>query len=68
MAKHDSVAPSYQFKRTKMGGLIEVLNENSYVLAEYSERTGVTKWQRLVLASQREMIEKWLAAHYPSQG
>ena len=68
MAKHDSVAPSYQFKRAKMGGLIEVLNENSYVLAEYSERTGVTKWQRLVLASQREMIEKWLAAHYPSQG
>jgi hypothetical protein len=34
-------------------------------MAEYSERTGVVKWQRVVLASQREQIEKWLSEHYP---
>jgi hypothetical protein len=34
-------------------------------MAEYSERTGVVKWQRVVLASQREQIEKWLIEHYP---
>lgn len=34
-------------------------------MAEYSERTGVVKWQRVVLASQREQIEKRLIEHYP---
>ena len=56
---------SYRFQRARTPGIIEVLNENSYVMAEYSERTGSVKWQRLVLASQREQIEKWLDEHYP---
>ena len=56
---------SYRFQRAKTSGIIEVLNENSYVMAEYSERTGSVKWQRMVLASQREQIEKWLEDHYP---
>ena len=48
-----------------MEGSIQVLNEGSYVMAEYSERTGVVKWQRVVVAAQREKIEKWLGDHYP---
>jgi hypothetical protein len=56
---------SYRFQRAAAPGIIEVLNENSYVMAQYSERTGSVKWQRLVLASQREQIEKWLDEHYP---
>jgi hypothetical protein len=67
MQKHHSPLPSYHFKRTKTDGLIEVLNEGSYVMAEYSERTGVVKWQRVVLATQREKIEKWLGDHYPAK-
>ena len=55
---------SYRFQRARTPGIIEVLNENSYVIAEYSERTGAVKWQRMVLASQREQIEKWLEDHY----
>ena len=55
----------YRFQRARTPGIVEVLNENSYVMAEYSERTGSMKWQRMVLASQREQIEKWLADHYP---
>ena len=35
-------------------------------MAEYSERTGVVKWQRVVLATQKEKIEKWLFDHYPA--
>ncbi len=58
---------SYHFKRAKTDGLIEVLNEGSYVMAEYSERTGIVKWQRVVLATQKEKIEKWLFDHYPAQ-
>jgi len=27
----------------------------------------VVKWQRMVLATQREKIEKWLGDHYPVQ-
>jgi hypothetical protein len=36
-------------------------------MAEYSERTGVVKWQRVVVTAQREKIEKWLGDHYPAQ-
>ena len=36
-------------------------------MAEYSERTGGIKWQRVVIATQREKIEKWLGEHYPVQ-
>lgn len=36
-------------------------------MAEYSERTGTVKWQRVVIATQREKIEKWLGEHYPVQ-
>ena len=57
---------SYRFQRARTPGIIEVLNENSYVMAEYSERTGSVKWQRMVLASQRQQIEKWLEDHYPT--
>ena len=33
-------------------------------MAEYSQRTGTISWQRLVLASQRELIENWLNQQY----
>lgn len=65
MQKHYPALSSYTFKRAKTDGIIEVLNEGYYVMAEYSERTGLVKWQRVVVASQREKIEKWLGEHYP---
>jgi hypothetical protein len=67
MQKYQGTPFSYHFKRAKPDGLIQVLNEGSYVMAEYSERTGVVKWQRVVLTTQREKIEKWLGEHYPVQ-
>jgi hypothetical protein len=67
MKKEHSAPPSFTFKRTKVDGSIQVLNEGSYVMAEYSERTGVVKWQRVVVTAQREKIEKWLGDHYPAQ-
>jgi hypothetical protein len=67
MQKHHASLASYHFKRAKTDGLIQVLNEGSYVMAEYSERTGIVRWQRVVLATQREKIEKWLSEHYPVQ-
>ncbi len=67
MQEHHAQLSSFRFQRAKTDGLIEVLNEGSYVMAEYSERTGIVKWQRVVLAAQKEKIEKWLDAHYPVQ-
>ncbi len=67
MQKHHAALSSYHFQRAKTQGIIKVLNEGSYVMAEYSERTGMVKWQRVVLATQKEMIEKWLGQHYPVQ-
>ncbi|HVO99697.1 MAG TPA: hypothetical protein VMT15_16610 [Bryobacteraceae bacterium] len=67
MAKHHVALSSYHFQRAKTQGIINVLNEGSYIMAEYSERTGTVKWQRVVLATQKEMIEKWLGQHYPAQ-
>jgi len=67
MQKHQPILASYRFKRAKTDGIIEVLNEGSYVMAEYSERTGIVKWQRVVLAGQKEKIERLLGEHYPVQ-
>lgn len=68
MQKHESTLAQYQFKRSKTEGVIQVLNEGAYVMAEYSERTGVVRWQRVVMASQRDRIEKLLRERYPRVG
>jgi hypothetical protein len=65
MQKHHVNVSAYQFRRAPHGDLIQVLNEGLYVMAEYYEQTGTVKWQRVVLASQREQIEKWLRQQYP---
>jgi hypothetical protein len=64
MQNHQTVLSSFQFKRTS--DVIQVYNENSYFMAEYSERTGTVKWQRVLIASQRELIERWLRERYPA--
>jgi hypothetical protein len=67
MQKYQAAPSAYHFKRSKIDGLILVLNEGSYVMAEYNEHTGAMNWQRVVLAKQKESIEKWLGENYPVQ-
>jgi hypothetical protein len=64
--KYKTAPRSYRFQRAQSPGLIEVLNENLYVMAEYSERTGSVRWRRVVAASERDQIENWLKDHYPT--
>jgi hypothetical protein len=64
MPNHQAVLSTFQFKRS--ADVIRVFNENSYLMAEYSERTGTVKWQRVLIASQREVIERWLRERYPA--
>lgn len=56
---------SYHFRRGKPDGLIQVFNQDSYLMAEYSEFTGIVRWQRVLLATQRETVERWLREKYP---
>jgi hypothetical protein len=65
MQKHHAALSTFQFKRATTD-LIHVFNEGSYLMAEYNERTGVVKWQRVLLATQREVIENWLRERYPA--
>lgn len=56
---------SFEFKRPKADGPVLILNERSYLMAEYNQRTGKTAWQRVVAVTQREQVERWLLSHYP---
>jgi hypothetical protein len=56
---------SYYCGRLKPNAIISVLTGNSYVVAEYDERTGNIRWQRVVNASQKEGIHHWLREHFP---
>jgi hypothetical protein len=67
MTKYQAPPTSFHFKRAKADGLVHVLNEGWYVMAEYSEHTGEVKWQRVVVATQREKVEKHLREQYPIQ-
>ena len=64
MSKYQDPPSSFHFKRTA-DGLVVVLNEGWYVMAEYSESTGEVKWKRVVLATQREKVERHLREQYP---
>jgi len=65
MKSQDSIA-QFRFKRSKPDGAIQVLNERSYLMGEYNQRTGKMSWQRVLLATQREHLESWLLEHYPA--
>ncbi|MCP5111611.1 MAG: hypothetical protein GY953_12330 [bacterium] len=55
----------FRFKRPKPDGVIQVLNDKSYLMGEYNQRTGKASWLRVVLATQRGHVESWLQEHYP---
>jgi hypothetical protein len=64
MQKHHQALSAFQFRRVNPD-VIHVLNEGAYLMAEYSERTGIVKWQRVLIASQRDNVERWLREHHP---
>ena len=53
------------FRRVQTEGVIQVVNQNSYVMAEYLQRTGRTTWHRLLPINQRTAVEKRLADQFP---
>ena len=64
---HSDINDSYHFKRLNAGDVILVFNSDQYLMAEYNSRTGRVSWQRVVAASQRDAVEKWLHNNYPTK-
>jgi hypothetical protein len=56
---------SYYCCRFRADGPVSVLTNTQYVMAEYDEKTGDIRWQRVVNASQKEGIYNWLREHFP---
>lgn len=65
MAKLDNLDQTFNFVRLNDKNVIRVNNSNNYLMAEYDATTGVTRWVRVVNASQKESVQEWLKAHYP---
>jgi hypothetical protein len=61
-----SSADLFHFQRSDRTGIVLVLNHNSYVMAEYRERTGQIAWQRQLTVQQRDAIEKRLQERFPT--
>ena len=63
-----TINDSYYCLRSKPDGKISILTTNSYVVGEYDARTGDIRWQRVVLANQKVVIQSFLHRHYPPTG
>jgi hypothetical protein len=66
MAKVDQAAQQFHFQKSDSTSRVTVLNSLRYVMAEYDETTGVTRWTRVVPAAQRENVQQWLLKNYPA--
>jgi hypothetical protein len=65
MQDRQQINDSYYCGRMRPDSVVSVLTGNSYVVAEYDERSGDIRWQRVVNASQKEGIYNWLREHFP---
>ena len=66
MAKVDQAPQFFHFQKSSTTSRVTVLNNLNYVMAEYDETTGVTRWARVVPAAQRETVQQWLLKKYPA--
>jgi len=60
-----NINADYYCERAKQSGLIRVFNGDEYLMLEYSQNTGVVRWQRFAAAPQKAGIERWLTQHFP---
>ena len=65
MAKVDQATQQFHFQRSDNTSRVTVFNNLRYIMAEYDETTGLTRWTRVVPAAQRENVQQWLLKNYP---
>ena len=58
---------SYYCKRGDRTDLILIFNADNYVVAEYHQQTGSLKWQRVILSTHKDSIDRWLRVSFPSK-
>ena len=63
-----TINDSYYCLRSRPDGKVSILTTNSYVVGEYDDKTGDIRWQRVVLANQKAVIQSYLHKHYPPKG
>jgi hypothetical protein len=56
---------NFSCKRSKTDGLVQIFNQDGYLMAEYSEFTGVFRWQRVLMALQKAAVEQWVITTHP---
>ncbi|MEJ7609536.1 MAG: hypothetical protein WKF37_25500 [Bryobacteraceae bacterium] len=56
---------SYRLHRAKPDGLVAVLNQDGFFMAEYNPFTGATAWHRVVPITKRESVERKLSEQFP---
>ena len=59
---------TFRFQKSADHAHVQVLNEHAYVMGQYSLRTGLIRWHRVVAQPQRLRIEEKLRAEYPLVG
>ena len=57
---------SFRLHRAKPDGVVAVLNQDGFVMAEYNPFTGATAWLRVVPGPKRESIERKLSEQFPA--
>jgi hypothetical protein len=62
---HHSINDAFYSEHPKLNGPVKVFNHLHYLMGEYSIKTGIAKWQRVIPAAQRDKLERWLGIHYP---
>jgi hypothetical protein len=60
-----NISADFYCERAKQPGLIRVFNSDEYLMVEYSQNTGIVRWQRLASAPLKAAIEQWLTEHFP---
>jgi hypothetical protein len=65
MIDRHTINESFYCGRLREDGIISVMTTGAYVMAEYDDQTGETRWYRVVNASQKENLQNWLKQHFP---
>ena len=65
MEDRKAINDSFCACRHRSEGRVAVMSTTQYVMAEYDDKTGDIRWQRVVNASQRESVYNWLRQHFP---
>jgi hypothetical protein len=62
--KAPPITISYKCVRSQREGPVRILNENSFSMAEYNQRTGRFVWMRILPINQREAVEEWVRSQF----